>query len=210
MTERQLWMLGRLAELGLNIVEAIERQATRPPPSDAADPQSAAVFHGDLALAYARASRAVRMSIALQARLMGERREQAAAEATQSRVAAVRDRPARRARIDRIVERLAQAEHDDDEAVEQCRAEAAERLDDIDVFGDVLERPVSETIEMICRELGLSPDWPTLAQEAWARQEIDSGAVGAPLAGLSPLSPFSPSPSALCRGPSHPPHVRGP
>jgi hypothetical protein len=180
-TERQLWMLDRLAEGGLDIVEAIRRQATQAADDQAGPPPNSPAFTGDLALAYARASRAVRMSIALQSKLMAERREQTTASATAARVSAVRDRPARRARIERIVERLASAEHDDDEAVEQCRAEAAERLDDTDVFGDVLDRPVSETIALICRELGLSPDWPALAQEAWARQEIAGGDVGAPL-----------------------------
>ena len=53
-----------------------------------------------------------------------------------------------------------------------------------DYVGDL-----GETIALICRELGLSPDWQALAQEAWARQEIDSGAVGAPLRALRPHRP---------------------
>jgi hypothetical protein len=227
-TERQLWMLDRLAEAGLDIVEAIRRQATEAADHQAGPPANSPTFTGDLALAYARASRAVRMSIALQSKLMAQRRQQTVDDATAARVAAVRDRPARRARIERIVERLAREAHeDDDEAVEQCLAEAAERLEDVDVFGDILDRPVSEAIALICRELGLEPNWPQLAEQAWARQELGGTQIGAPLAALSlsvipetaqrlsgtqqlPEAPPSPSPPGLSRGPSPPPHARGP
>jgi hypothetical protein len=183
--ERQLELLGRLAEIGLGIAEAVGRQAAQDGPS-----RNSPAFTGDLALAYARASRAVRMSIALQSRLMAERREAAITTAANARMSAVRDRPARRARIDRIVERLARdAYEDDEEEVERCVAEAAERLNDVDVFGDVLDRPVSEIIALICHELDISPDWAALAEEAWARQEMAGGDVGAPLAALRPRSP---------------------
>jgi hypothetical protein len=199
-TERQLWMLDRLAEAGLDIVEAIRLQATQGAANDGPPPNSP-TFTGDLALAYARASRAVRMSIALQAKLMADRRQQATDDAAAARMSAVRDRPARRTRIDRIVERMvSEAYEDDEEAIEQCVAEAAERLDDVDLFGDVLDRPVSETIALICRELGLEPHWPEMAEQAWARQEMRSGEVGAPLravavpAGRRPKASSPPAP----------------
>lgn len=228
--ERQLFMLGRLAEAGMDIVEAIRGQAVQAAAPNTPPPNNP-LHLNDLALAYSRAARAVRMSIALQSRLMAERREVATAAATSARMSAVRDRPARRARIERIVERLASAEHENEEGVERCMAEAAERLDDVDVFGDILSRPVSETIALICRELGLSPDWPALAQEAWAREEMASGDVGAPFAGppaQPPSPPVFPETAQRLSGPRRrgaappfpppteasplgsPPHARGP
>ncbi|MDB5459102.1 MAG: hypothetical protein JWO72_843, partial [Caulobacteraceae bacterium] len=57
-------------------------------------------------------------------------------------------------------------------------------LDDEDLYGDVLARPFSEVVADICRDLGLDPDWSRLAQEPWARAEIDSGQAGGPLAAL--------------------------
>ena len=73
--ERQLWVLGRLAEAGLNVALAIEQQATAAAEApDAAEPaptpEPGRVVQGDVALAYARASRAVRLTVALQARLI--------------------------------------------------------------------------------------------------------------------------------------------
>ena len=65
--ERQLQILGRLAEAGLNIALAIERQAMG---AEAAQPEAAPVAKGDLALAYGRVARAVRLTIALQGRLL--------------------------------------------------------------------------------------------------------------------------------------------
>jgi hypothetical protein len=73
--------------------------------------------------------------------------------------------------------------------------EASERLDRDDVYGDLLARPVSELVALICRDLGLDPDWPVLADEAWAREEMADGAPGWPLAGLG-----NPPPGAVIQG----------
>jgi len=187
----QLRVLGRLADAGLNIVLAIERQATQ---AAEAPPQAAhapGVFPGDLALAYARVSRAVRMSIALQSKLIGDRDERERTARERTRFENALDRPGRKANIERIVGRVAQAEHDDEEAVQGVVNEAAERLEDEGLYGDVMTRPVSEIIADICQDLGLTPDWADLAWEAWAREEMESGAVGAPLAELAPIPPPS-------------------
>jgi len=196
--ERQLWVLGRLGEVGLNVALAIERQAMAAAddgPGAAAPeavgpehfPERLQVVHGDLALAYARVSRAVRLTLALQARLVqdlqaldeGEARRQAKQRSDrQAREAA------RKAQVERIVERVIQAEAADDAEGDRLAKEAYERLDEHDIYGDLLGRPVSEVIARICRDLGLAPDWSRLAEEAWAQQEIDSGVAGAPLMAL--------------------------
>jgi hypothetical protein len=62
--------------------------------------------------------------------------------------------------------------------------EVCERLDDDDIYGDVIARPVGELVALICRDLGLEPDWARLAEEAWAREEIERGDARSPFANL--------------------------
>jgi len=196
--ERQLWVLGRLAEAGLNVALAIEQQAT----AAAADPDAAEpppslepgrrVVQGDVALAYARASRAVRLTVALQAKLIKDlqaldevaarlrRGEQAEVErARQAR------ETARKERVERIVERVIRAELNDEDEADRLAEAAWERLDHDDIYGDLTAQPVGEIIARVCRDLGLSPDWAALAEEAWAREEIAGGAAGSPFLALS-------------------------
>ncbi|MDB5460338.1 MAG: hypothetical protein JWO72_2079 [Caulobacteraceae bacterium] len=203
--ERQLALLGRLAEAGLEIAVAIERQATGMATPARSDANPAPVVRGDIALAYGRVARAVRMTLALQSKLIkdlqaleeGAARALVAAEAEQDN-ARLDLEDARKARVERIVARVIQAELDDEDAVERLADEASERLDDEDLYGDVLARPFSEIVADICRDLGLDPDWSRLAQEPWARAEIDSGQAGAPLAAL-------PARGAEARRPRFPP-----
>src|ERR1700754_5120523 len=88
--DRQLQILGELAEIGLEVARAV---GAAPGPA------------GDLALAYARVSRAVRLPLMLQSQLI----EDAAADARElARPDPVPATPedVRKARVGRIVERL--------------------------------------------------------------------------------------------------------
>jgi hypothetical protein len=168
--ELQLDGLGRLADVGLTIAGALERQATAEEP----DEGPRAIVLADISLAYERVARAVRLTFALQSRLIADLQALDRGPGL--------DADARKARIGRIVERVVEAgEHDFHTAASLIR-EAQERLEHDDIYGDVLSKPVSELIDQICRDLGLSPDWESLAQEAWAREEMESGATGSPLA----------------------------
>jgi hypothetical protein len=186
---QQLAMLSDLAEVGMQIVRAIRDQATGQGSDEAGD--TAPVVTGDVALAYARAARAVRLTLALQSRLIAQRQAwllstaQAAADAAKQRdyQNIFLDVPNKQ-RVQRMIGRVAQGQRADKETVERLMVEAAERLDDKDRYGDILERPFSEIIAAICRDLGLSPDWPRLSQEPWAQKEIADGKPGAPLAAL--------------------------
>jgi hypothetical protein len=187
---RQLQMLGQLAEIGLEIAGAVERQA--------GGRASVPALSGDAALAYARVTRSVRQTMLLQSKLIeglkaqdqveGEARAKAEAEA-------VRSTPEyqRRVRVERIVGRLLVAEHPDgdDAEIDDLIMEAGERLDDEDLYGDLMERPVSELVARICRDLGLEPRWAELVQELWAQKEIETGAPGEPLKALIDGAPAS-------------------
>jgi hypothetical protein len=217
---QELELLGRLAEIGLNIALAVERQATGQLAEG--EPPVAA----DVSLAYERVAKAVRLTILLQSKVIADLRHREAMAAHQRR----RDEPleeaarqarkaAGRERIEWIVARGIETEHDDNETIDRLYQEAVERLDDEDLYGTVLTRPVSEILADICRDLGLSPDWPSLAEEAWAREEIRSGKVGWPLATCQPpTEPQTPSaaadppspdgqpptPAPAAPGPAHP------
>jgi hypothetical protein len=181
--ERQLGMLGRLAEGGLEIAQAIERAAT--------DEGSDAAVLADAPLAYARVARAVRLTIMLQSKVIADLQKlesNAEIDASHAKIRQDVARPGllreRKARIQRIVGRIAWAEGEDADQIEQVMRETGEHLDQDDIYGDVLSRPVSELVALICQDLGLKPDWPALAEHAWAQAEIASGAAGAPLAAV--------------------------
>ncbi len=183
--ERQLWILEQLSEGGLRMAQAIERQATQEAPAD----EGRAVRRDlkGLSMAYARVARAVRLSVMLQARLLQEAQDGGqpgkAAGADDDGVTEIRyswiepeaDLAAltleRKAHLRGIVGGIALAEREDGDAVERLVREAVERLDPLDGDSGLLLRPVSELVAHICAELGLDPDWPRLAEEAWARDE---------------------------------------
>ena len=152
--DRQLQILGRLAEAGLEIAVALEAQAKG----------GEAVVQGDLAMANNRVARAVRQTIMLQSRLI---------EALQDR-----EKAAARASAARIVRGVIEDEGTSDtERAERLAAEAAERLRDED-FGDLLSRPFAEAVADICKDLGLSPDWLRLAEDCYAAEAALDGKAG--------------------------------
>ena len=185
--ERQLSVLGQLAEGGLEIARAIERQATG----------SVEGVRPDLPMAYARVARSVRMTLMLQSKVIEALQALQSKADQQARSAQLQRefaRPglvrARKVRIARIVGRIAWADGQDHEKVKRLAREAFERLEQDELYGDILSRPVSEIIALICKDMGLEPDWPRLAEEAWAKAEI---AAGGPLAALT--APPRPAPA---------------
>jgi hypothetical protein len=207
---RQLAVLERLAEMGLAVAEAVEREVqarTPPAPSAAPDPafsppasvqgEARAPEAGEgsvralqgLAMAYARTARAVRMTVLLQSKLMRELEAaeglgETSGEANRRRAARRDAEQARKAAVARIVRRVAEGQFDDPETLDAYAEEACGRLDDEDLYGDVLLRPMGELVARICRDLDLDPDWSRLAQEAWAEAEIAAAPPGSPFAGL--------------------------
>ncbi len=182
-----LRMLGRLAQAGLNIAIALEHQATGTLSEGAAP-----VVQGDVGLAYDRVARAVRMTLLLRTKLLEDL--QALEEKAQEGVLPPDE--ARKARIEHIIERVARTTHDR-LAVDSLVLRTSERLDDEDLYGDVMTQPISQIVARICQDLGLEPDWPRLAQEVWAREEIAGGEVGWPLLGLAAAAdPFRFTPHA--------------
>jgi hypothetical protein len=134
-TERHLRLLAELAELGMTLARTIVAQA-----EDGAE------------LAFARIARAVRQTLALEAKLAEEgqlRRERQAREHKHQREAKVR----------RMVEKAIEADaHESD---------IDERLADLDDT-DFTHRPLIEVVASICQDLGVTFDPSPWQDEPWA------------------------------------------
>jgi hypothetical protein len=220
---RQVMRLEALSESALRMAQAIEGQVTQSrglaevvsatAGSVAAGPPPPALDAA--AMSFSRVARGMHMTALLQSRLIGEleqarRREETRAEAEQDAgLEAERDKQrndparARKIRVEGIVARVATIRcGDDDQALDRLMTEAWDRLEDDDIYGDVMTRPVGELVAVICRDLGLEPDWPSLSQEAWAREEIESGAENSPFVNLQSARP---PPFAAANGGGGPP-----
>ena len=164
--ERQLERLDRLAEAGMEMIEALVAQAKGSGPK---------VVDGDVGLAFSRVSRAVRLAVLLQEQLSGPGED----PDERARAAEAQGRKAHIDRAVRVVRRVARDHCRREEYAAYAHA-ARERLDDDDIYGLAATRPLGELVALICRDLGLQPNWDALAEEAWAQAEIASGAQGSP------------------------------
>jgi hypothetical protein len=168
---RRLAVLGELAEIGLALARSLGRQvadaaaaepAGRPRPSG-----------GDPALAFSRIARAVRLTLALEARFDQDGQ---AAEAER----AARRADDERARLDRRIGGLILKDEARAIARAAIEAEAGERGGEIDVerlLADLDERledeadwdcdrPIGEMVARICRDLGVAFD-----ADAWVDED---------------------------------------
>ena len=183
--DRQLEALGRLADMGMAMAEAIHRRATAEDVGPDADLNHAAMD-------FARVSRAVRMTFALQSRLVSEFKGASGPHGAEDHNGPIevlwrndivdRDEVKKR-QLRGIVETLAEGAALDREGVERLVREAGERLEDDDAYHDLTRRPLGESVALICKDLGLQPDWNLLADIYWAREEIAHSPPGSPYAG---------------------------
>jgi hypothetical protein len=218
---RQLRLLEALSDMGMDLARTLHRQVTEPGEDGAAPP-------ADPGLAFARVSRAVRLTLALEMRVQGEmdaRRANAASrpssDETRSAVETLKQKLFAMAAAD------ADDSEDDDEA-DACDAaetgwrELRERLVERDTengpesgSGDD-GRPVGEIIGDICRSLGGAPDWSAWADEDAAAGGLQRDEIAPPLGKLSakPTEGDFDSPSTGARPLHHaargpPPPLRG-
>jgi hypothetical protein len=179
--ERQIGRLDRLADIGMGMAETIDGEVKAAVEAGRPIPERAPID-------FARIARTVRLTLMLQAKLIKELEDgdrQAAKEADRAAWSQACDRVTQafeqKQRVAGIIERI--AEQAEPYEAERLTREARERLDRDDIYGHVLSRPASELIAEICRDLGLDPDWPKLAGEAWARAEMAGDNPGRPLTG---------------------------
>jgi hypothetical protein len=210
--EGQLVMLSRLAQIGMEIAEAVGREAQVEAPDrdhgagpgaapDAAEPPG---HRRDLGLVFARVARAVRMTIALQSRLAADLAALDRADDLAERA----QRDMRRMRLRRLVDQAAEAAVDarreaggrywaDEDAVEdeieRLSSEAYERLTDAEE-GDLWGRSFDEVVAGICADLGLSPAWQARLSAATAAPPGHGGGDAPRAAGVRPAAAEPPDP----------------
>jgi hypothetical protein len=199
--EAQLVMLDRLAQIGMEIAEACGREAKAPPTDGAARPHPGLVF--------ARVARAVRMTIALQSRLMKDLAALDRADDIAERARTTR----RRTRLAHMIEDAARAKLDaqrqagsrfwaDEDAIEDeietLTSDAYERLTDAE-DGDLWGRPFNDVVAGVCKDLGLSPEWTA---------RIAASVIAPPdRSGEAPRCSETPAPSAPKPLAAHPPDL---
>jgi hypothetical protein len=172
--ERRSRVLWELAEFGMELARAVQARALTPG-VDAAITQ-------DLILSFTRIARAVRQTIALEARIERDARTSASEGAERLTRADRERRHDHKTRVGRLVERAIDTDTEaSGEEADDLYADLHERLEDADDLAGFADRPVSEIVAHICRELGVAPP-PALWDEA------DWGAAGGGASGPLQIS----------------------
>ena len=187
--DHQVELLAELAEIGMGIARDIGRKVAEvaAAPSDQPQPST-----HDLALAFERAARGVRVTLMLQAKALDTLCDlsiRGSRQAPASPRPIDEDRPAR---VAGIVRRLAQARHGADKPrIDRLMVLAAERLDRESLSGALPHRPIAQLVARICRDLGLDPDWadPAIWSQGW-----DWGEEVAPVETEDDAGPPRPAP----------------
>jgi hypothetical protein len=159
--ERRLRLLEELAEIGMDLARGL-RAADR---AEAARGKSR-----DPADAYGPLSRAIRLTLALEARTDAElrdlkagvaqaREEERAEGAERARRAAVKARDDRVNHVRDLVMKVAETDVEDTDDFFEVDDVLEERLDEYENEFGRLDRPLRETVEGLCKAMGLSPDW---------------------------------------------------
>jgi hypothetical protein len=165
LAESRLRMLRRLAEIGMELAERTLNTETAP--AKGRDP---ADF-------YAPISRAIRLTLALEektaeklrdlkAGIVREREEELTRTAERRQAAAEE----RETKVRRLVIQAADAEISDVEVMDGIFGALDERLDEDEAYEDFAERPLRETVERLCHDLALNPDWSRWDGEGWIKE----------------------------------------
>ena len=179
-TERHLRMLAELAEIGMDLARHVRLQALGLAEAGAGDcwggaaaalPEAApsrvnarGELGADLGLVFSRVARAVRQTVALEARLasdalaqsQGREQREAAAEARLAASERARVRK-QKDRVRGLVEAAISAEAEGRDG-ENLRLDLDERLEDPDVEAELGWRPIGVIVAAICDDLGIKVD----------------------------------------------------
>ncbi len=195
LARERLAMLHELAQIGMRLARGVEREAEAPEASA-----------GDLVLKFARIARAVRQTLALEARIEGELATRAREDAAQGAVRLERETRARlvkrKTAIRWAVEQAIEAEADHHE-LEGLFDHLDERLQDREDT-DFLDRPMGELVARICRDIGVTPDMSLWQDEDWA---IAEGVTIRPAGGAEVPAPTALDPPAAAPPPDPPPRA---
>jgi len=193
--QEHLEVLKDLRDMGMQLARNLTRRVlaeteAAEAAAEAGEPQPAPRRGApiDPALSFSRISRAVRLTLALEART-----HQAIEDAALRGAVANDDAPdspdgpidyesiRRRMypllhgetdfEIRRAVQETIEAAYDDPDEAQALKAEVKELLEEDEAFWWHGQQPIGETIALICQDLGLTPDWDRWETRAWARKE---------------------------------------
>ena len=163
--ERAEWRartLRQLVAIGMDMARMLQDQARE---ASASDP---GVIGPDLSLRFHRISRSIRMSLALDAKLVAGFQDRA----KERKVAELTERKA-------LAKEAVSRQVDRDTPDRDLHRERSDRIEreDLEDFSDKL---VSEIIAIICADLGITPDWQAWSLEPWAIDERRTHVPGSP------------------------------
>jgi hypothetical protein len=170
LAESRIRMLRRLAEIGMELAERTLN--TEAAPAKGRDP---AEF-------YAPISRAIRLTLALEAKtdeelrdlkagVVRKREKEKKRAARRHEAAAAKEAQERAVKVRELVAEAAEFEIADVYEFAQVYHALRERLDEDPAYDDCGVRPLRETVERLCKDLMLSPDWSRWEGEGWIKQE---------------------------------------
>jgi hypothetical protein len=170
LAESRIRMLRRLAEIGMELAERTLN--TQVAPGKGRDPADS----------YAPISRAIRLTLALEAKtdeelrdlkagVVRKRKKELKRAAKRHEAAAAKDAAERAVKVRELVAEAAEFEIADVYEFAQVYHALRERLDEDPAYDDCGVRPLRETVERLCKDLMLSPDWSRWEGEGWTREE---------------------------------------
>jgi hypothetical protein len=171
LAESRLRMLRRLAEIGMELAERTLNTET-----------AAAEKGRDPADSFARLSRAIRLTLILEAKTEAElrdlragvvrvREEERIRTAERHEAAATKEAQERAVKVRELVAEAAEFEIADAYEFAGRYVALHERLDEDPAYEDLSGRPLRETVERLCKDLMLTPDWSRWDGEGWIKQE---------------------------------------
>ena len=189
--ERRLRVVEEITEIGMRLMRKLEEapaaghEAPRP----------------DATVAFAKVSRAVRLTLDLEVRVEEELRAALAGEVTAhekrretrdrlaakaEEVAGKADEKARQHAVSRVEDQVELAiarEAETEKEYFERSAAMVERFEWDEAYEDVRDQPFREVVERLCKDIGLDPDWSDWSDDGWP---------GPPARGPEARPPWSP------------------
>jgi hypothetical protein len=203
--ELRLRAVEELLDVGMDLTRNLRERVRRGQSEAPAKGGAPELAPPDYAGAFAKLSRAVRLTLDMHARFddalsalrLGkaaavkerrERRAQAAEQAEDETLDRLRDDIATQVRV--AIAREAESERDHDDLI----LALYERLENDAAYDELADRPFRDIVEQLCKELCLTPDWSGWTEEGWP-VPLPIGAAARPV-----FSPFHrPSPRPLLK-----------
>jgi hypothetical protein len=165
--ERRLVVIQEMTEIGMELLRGLRPGAAEAPAEGEAKVR-------DPAELFAPLSRAIRLTLALEAKTDEELRDlksgiafRRAAEKVAAEKRAPHERLRRELTVPALVVEAAEAEIGDAEALDELISAMEERLEHDEAYMGFEDRPLRETVEHLCKDLGLHPDWSLWEGEGW-------------------------------------------